>query len=196
LLIPQTTLWKQLVQEGYLLPGNGRYTIHKRVEGSRANVRAFAREKYFHSSCHAPRGTIRKTDRADARRLAKRMRHGLRQASVIPAAAQRDLRDLTRDRTKLVQEWTREVNRVPGVLERANITWASGASDSMGVSGRAILAALIEGRADPTAMAELAKGRLRTKMAVLVCPEPVSRWASLKLGMIASKATATNCWMI
>ena len=61
----------------------------------------------------------RKTDRADARWLAKLMRHGVRQARFIPAAAPRELRDLPRYRTKLVQERTREVNRVQGVLERA-----------------------------------------------------------------------------
>jgi transposase len=67
----------------------------------------------------------------------------------------------------LVQERSREVNPVQGVLERANIKLASVASDIMGVSGRAILAALIEGRAAPAAMAELAKGRLRSKLSVL-----------------------------
>jgi transposase len=109
----------------------------------------------------------RKTDRADARWLAKLLRHGLLQASFIPPAEQRDLRELTRDRTKLVQERSREVNRVQGVLARANIKLASVASDIMGVSGRAILAALSEGRAAPAAMAELAKGRLRSKLPVL-----------------------------
>lgn len=102
----------------------------------------------------------RKTDKADARWLAKLMRYGLLQASFIPPAGQRDLRDVTRYRTKLVQERSREINRVQGVLERANIKLASVATDIMGVSSRAILAALVEGRADPTTMAELAKRRL------------------------------------
>jgi hypothetical protein len=66
-----------------------------------------------------------------------------------------------------VQERSREVNRVPGVLERANIKLASVATDIMGVSGRAILAALIAGRADPGTMAELAKGRMRAKLPLL-----------------------------
>src|SRR3712207_691073 len=95
------------------------------------------------------------------------MRYGLLQASVIPPQGQRDLRDLTRYRTKLVQERSREVNRVQGVLERANIKLAAVATDIMGVSGRAILAALLAGRADPAAMAELAKGRLRPKIPLL-----------------------------
>src|ERR671939_1564491 len=109
----------------------------------------------------------RKTDPADARWLAKLMRYGLLQASFIPPIAQRDLRDLTRYRTKLVQERAREVNRVQGVLERANIKLASVVSDVMGVSSRAILAALVDGRADPATMAELARGRLRNKIPLL-----------------------------
>jgi transposase len=96
----------------------------------------------------------RQTDRAEARWLAILRRHGLLQASFIPPAAQRDLRDLTRYRTQLVQERSREVNRVQGVLERANIQLASVASEIMGVSGRAILAALIARRADPNALAQ------------------------------------------
>jgi transposase len=119
------------------------------------------------NAAHVKNVPGRKTDRADARWLAKLMRHGLLQASFIPPAEQRDLRDLTRYRTKLVQERSREVNRVQGVLERANIKLASVASDIMGVSGRAILAALLEGRTDPATMAELAKGRLRRKLPVL-----------------------------
>lgn len=109
----------------------------------------------------------RKTDKADARWLAKWLRYGLLQASFMPPAGQRDLRDLTRYRTKLVQERSREVNRVQGVLERANIKLASVASDVMGVSGRAMLDALIAGRADPATMAALARGRMRSKIPAL-----------------------------
>ena len=119
------------------------------------------------NAAHVKNVPGRKTDRADARWLAKLMRYGWRQASLIPPLEQRDRRDLTRYRTKLVQERTREINRVQGVLERANIKLASVATDIMGVSGRAILAALIDGRADPATMAELAKGRLRSKIPVL-----------------------------
>jgi transposase len=75
-------------------------------------------------------------------------------------------RDLTRYRTKLVQERAREVNRGQGVLERANITLASVASDVLGVSGRAMLEALSAGQTDPTAMVALAKRRMRSKMVV------------------------------
>lgn len=109
----------------------------------------------------------RKTDKADARWLAKLMRFGLLQASFIPPKGQRDLRDLTRYRTKLVQERVREVNRVQGVLERANIKLASVIADILGVSGRAMLEALIAGRADPAAMAELAQRRMRSKIPLI-----------------------------
>jgi len=124
-------------------------------------------EVFLVNAAHVKNVPGRKTDRADARWLAKLMRHGLLQASFIPPAGQRDLRDLTRYRTKLVQERGREVNRMQGVLERANIKLASVATDVMGVSGRAILAALVEGRADPATMAELAKGRMRNKIPLL-----------------------------
>ena len=119
------------------------------------------------NAAHVKNVPGRKTDRADARWLAKLMRYGWRQASVIPPLEQRDRRDLTRYRTKVVQERTRQINRGPGVLERATIQLASVATDLMGVSGRAIWAALIDGRADPATMAALAKGRLRSKMPVL-----------------------------
>jgi len=119
------------------------------------------------NAAHVKNVPGRKTDKADARWLAKLMRYGLLQASFIPPAGQRDLRDLTRYRTKLVQERVREVNRVQGVLERANIKLASVASDIMGVSGRAMLEALIAGRADPAAMAALAKRRMRRTIPLL-----------------------------
>ena len=119
------------------------------------------------NAAHVKNVPGRKTDKADARWLAKLMRFGLLQASFIPPKGQRDLRDLTRYRTKLVQERVREVNRVQGVLERANIKLASVIADIMGVSGRAMLEALIAGRADPATMAALAKRRMRAKIPVL-----------------------------
>jgi transposase len=119
------------------------------------------------NAAHVKQVPGRKTDKADARWLAKLMRYGLLAASFIPPQGQRDLPDLPRYRTKLVQERSREVNRVQGVLERANIKLASVATDIMGVSGRAILATLIQGRADPATMAELAKGRMRAKLPLL-----------------------------
>jgi len=119
------------------------------------------------NAAHVKNVPGRKTDKADARWLAKLMRFGLLQASFIPPKGQRDVRDLTRYRTKLVQERVREVNRVQGVLERANIKLASVVSDIMGVSGRAMLEALIAGKADPATMADLAKRRMRSKLPLL-----------------------------
>jgi transposase len=106
----------------------------------------------------------RKTDVKDAEWLAELLSYGLLKASFIPAKPQRDLRDLTRYRVKLVQERTRVVNRVQKVLENANIKLASVASDPLGVSGRQMLAALVAGETDATLMADLAKGRMRNKI--------------------------------
>ncbi len=105
----------------------------------------------------------RKTDVKDAEWIADLLQHGLVRGSFIPPVAQRDLRDLTRTRSSLVRERVNLVNRVQKTLEGANIKLASVATNVMGVSGRAILAALIDGHSDPTAMAELSKGRLRQK---------------------------------
>ncbi len=109
----------------------------------------------------------RKTDVSDAPWLAELLQHGLLKASFIPEAPQRALRELVRYRTVLVEERTREVNRVQKVLEEANIKLASVATDVLGVSARAMLAALLAGEEDPTALAQLAKGRLRSKIAQL-----------------------------
>jgi len=108
-----------------------------------------------------------KTDVADAEWIADLLRHGLLRGSFIPSAQQRILRDLTRYRTTLLDDRTREVNRLQKVLEDANLKLASVATDIMGVSGRAILTQLIEGQTDPTTLAELAKGKLRKKQALL-----------------------------
>lgn len=105
----------------------------------------------------------RKTDVNDAEWLTELLRHGLLKGSFIPPKKQRELRDLTRYEVKLVQERSRQVNRVQKLLEGANIKLASVASDVLGVSGRAILEELVAGQTDPVIMADLAKGRLRKK---------------------------------
>lgn len=109
----------------------------------------------------------RKTDVKDSEWLADLLRHGLVRGSFIPPAPQRELRDLTRHRSNFVRERTTLVNRVHKTLEGANIKLSSVATDIMGVSGRAILAALLEGHSDPATMAELAKARLRNKRSEL-----------------------------
>jgi transposase len=110
----------------------------------------------------------RKTDVNDAQWLAELLKHGLLKASFVPPVGQRDLRELTRYRTTFVRERATLVNRVHKALESANIKLTSVATDVLGVSGRAILAELIQGRASPEAMADLAKGRLRAKRADLI----------------------------
>jgi transposase len=109
----------------------------------------------------------RKTDRADAEWIADLLRYGLLRGSFIPSALLRELRDLTRYRTKLTDERTSEVNRLQKVLEDANIKIASVMSDIMGLSGRTILAQLLEGKTDPAQLADLAQGKLRKKHDVL-----------------------------
>lgn len=109
----------------------------------------------------------RKTDVKDAQWIADLLQHGLLSASFIPPAPQRDLRELVRYRTHLIAERTREVNRVHKVLEDANLKLASVATDILGVSGRDMLAAIIAGNEDPAALAQLAKGKLRPKIAEL-----------------------------
>jgi transposase len=104
----------------------------------------------------------RKTDVNDAAWLAELLQHGLLRASFIPPVAQRERRDLTRYRRTFIRERVTLVNRVQKLLEDTNIKLASVASDMMGVSGRAILAAWLAGHTDPQALAELAKGRLRS----------------------------------
>jgi transposase len=106
----------------------------------------------------------RKTDVKDAAWIADLLRHGLLAASFIPDRAQRELRELTRYRTVLVRERAAEVNRLQKALEGANIKLSVVATDITGVSGRAMLAALIEGTADPASMAQLARGRMRKKI--------------------------------
>jgi transposase len=109
----------------------------------------------------------RKTDVKDAEWIADLLRHGLIRGSFIPSPVQRQLRDLTRYRTHLVEERARLTNRLQAVLEDANVKLASVVTDIRGASARAILAALIAGETDPTVLAEFALGRMRSKREVL-----------------------------
>ena len=106
----------------------------------------------------------RKTDVRDCEWIAELLRHGLVRASFIPDLPQRELRELTRYRTALVRERTREVNRLHKTLEGANLKLGSVASDVLGKSGQAMLHALLDGISDPATVADLAKGRLRHKI--------------------------------
>lgn len=106
----------------------------------------------------------RKTDVSDAAWLAELLEHGLLRSSFVPPAEIRELRDLTRYRKRLIQTRTSEVQRIQKVLEDAGIKLDSVVSDLLGVSGRAMLSALVDGEQDPTVLAELAQRRLRQKI--------------------------------
>lgn len=115
------------------------------------------------NAAHISKVPGRKTDQSDAEWIAELMKYGLLKASFIPPLGQRELRELTRYRSSFVKERSTLVNRVQKVLESANIKLASVATDVLGVSGRAMLEAIIAGQATPEQMAELAKGRMRDK---------------------------------
>lgn len=106
----------------------------------------------------------RKTDVADAEWLAELLEHGMLRGSFVPPVAIRELRDLTRYRKRLIQAHTSECQRIQKTLEDAGIKLDSVASDVLGVSGRAMLAALVAGERDPEVLAQLAKGVLRKKI--------------------------------
>jgi transposase len=124
----------------------------------------------------------RKTDVADAAWLAELLEHGLLRGSFVPPAPIRELRDLTRYRKRLIQAHAAEGQRVQKTLEDAGIKLDSVATDVLGASGRAMLAALVGGERDPQVLAELARGRLRSKL-----PSYAKRYG-------AGSGTITPCW--
>jgi transposase len=106
----------------------------------------------------------RKTDVSDAQWIAQLLQFGLLKGSFVPPRAVRNLRDLTRHRAQLTAEHTRVANRIHKLLEDANIKLGAVASNILGVSGRAMLEALLEGETDTNKMAELALASLRRKI--------------------------------
>ena len=106
----------------------------------------------------------RKTDTKDAEWISELYAHGLLRASFVPNVEQRGMRELTRTRASLVGERARLANRIQKVLEDANIKLASVAANVLGVSGRVMLKAIIDGEEDPKAISELARGLLRKKI--------------------------------
>jgi transposase len=108
-----------------------------------------------------------KTDRQDAIWLAKVAERGMCRPWLVHPHPIRQLRDLTRYRRSLIQDRTREMQRVEKLLEDAQIKLSSVVSDTFGVSGRAMLEALVAGQRDPKVLAQMAKARLRTKLAEL-----------------------------
>ena len=116
----------------------------------------------------------RKTDVKDAEWMAQLTECGLVSPSFVPTKPIRRLRNLTRYRTTVRQERTREAQRLEKLLEDAGIKLSSVASNVLGASGRAMLAQLIAGESDPAAMAQLAKGRMRPKIGQLT--EALTGW--------------------
>jgi transposase len=106
----------------------------------------------------------RKTDVKDCQWIAQLLQCGLLRASFVPQRLLREMRDLTRHRAKLVQQHTAVGNRLQAVLEDANIKLSSVASDVLGVSGRAMIQAIIDGNDNAEELAELARRRLREKL--------------------------------
>ena len=116
---------------------------------------------------HVQKVPGRKTDVQDCVWLAQLLEHGLLRGRFVPPPPQRELRALTRYRKVLIQARTREANRLHKVLEDAGIKLATVATDILGVSGRAMLQALLSGTTDPTVLADLARGTLRKKLPAL-----------------------------
>jgi len=108
-----------------------------------------------------------KTDKLDAVWLAKLTERGMLRPSFVPPKPVRELRDLTRTRTVLIEERSRHKQRMEKLLEDAHIKLSTVATDIFGVSGRAMLEALIAGERDPRALASLAKGRMAPKQQAL-----------------------------
>jgi transposase len=150
----------------------------------------------------------RKTDVCDAAWLAELLEHGLLRGSFVPPVPIRELRDLTRYRKRLIQAHSAEVQRIQKILEDAGIKLDSVAADVLGVSGRAMLAALVAGERDPGVLAELAKGRLRAKLPQLRqalrgrfsditpcwCAWRLRTWSSWRPRSPSSTPTSTGCW--
>jgi transposase len=110
----------------------------------------------------------RKSDVNDATWLADLLAHGLIRGSFVPPAPIQELRDLTRTRKQLVREISQHSLRIQKILEDANLKLASVLSDILGLSGRAMLAAIVEGEEDPERLADLARGTARQKRRELI----------------------------
>lgn len=108
-----------------------------------------------------------KTDREDSIWLCRVAGRGMARPSFVPPKPIRQLRDLTRYRRALTQDRTRNKQRLEKILEDSQIKISSIVSDVHGASGRAMIEALIAGQRDPKVLAQLARGRMRTKISVL-----------------------------
>jgi len=120
------------------------------------------------NAAHVKNVPGRKTDVADAVWLCQLLEFGLLRGSFVPPKPVRELRELTRRRRTLVRERAQEVNRLHKALEDTGIKLDCVATDILGVSGRAMLDALLAGERDPAKLAALAKGRLKVKSPALI----------------------------
>ncbi|MGP4070914.1 IS110 family transposase, partial [Halobacillus sp. B29] len=118
---------------------------------------------YVVNAQHIKQVPGRKTDVKDAEWIAELLKHGLLKPSFIPNREQRELRELVRYRRSLIDERSREANRIQKVLEGANIKLGAVATDVLGVSGRLILRDLISGNTNAKVLAQHSKGNLRKK---------------------------------
>jgi transposase len=119
------------------------------------------------NAAHVKNVPGRKTDMKDCEWLAQLLQHGLMRGSFVPDRHIRDLRDLNRNRVALIGERGRVANRVQKVLEDANIKLSSVASDTLGLSGRKMLEAIIQGEQDADKLADMSRGLLRRKLDAL-----------------------------
>jgi len=127
-----------------------------------------ALELVLANAAHIKNVPGRKTDVNDATWIADLLAHGLIRGSFVPEASIQELRALTRTRKQFVREKVSHVQRLQKTLEDANLKIASVATDIMGVSGRAIVEALIAGETNPDKLADLTRGRLKASRATLV----------------------------
>jgi transposase len=118
----------------------------------------------------------RKSDVNDAMWLADLLAHGLSRGSFIPPAPIQNLRDLTRTRKQLVREIVQHTQRIQKTLDDANLKVTGLITDILGVTGRAVLKALIQGETNPERLADLARGRLRAKRSRLI--EALHGWVT------------------
>jgi len=119
------------------------------------------------NAAHVKQVPGRKTDVRDCQWIAELLEHGLLRGSFVPPPVIRDLRELTRYRRTQIQERTRVANRLHKVLQDANVKLSNVTHHVLGVSGRAMLDALVAGTTDPDVLADLARGQLRKKLPAL-----------------------------
>jgi transposase len=138
----------------------------------------------------------RKTDVADSEWICKMVEHGLVRPSFVPPPAIRQLRDLTRYRTEVIRERTREAQRLEKLLEDSGIKLSAVVSDLLGKSARAMLEALIAGERDPEILAEMARASMRAKRQILA-QALTGHHAFLARTMLdrIDAVTATEAWL-